>query len=115
MEMTTTNDAAQPTNFVNMVEPLRSITIEQQRRPLETSEITSATNALQDSSYVCFPDSQQEAIETKESLWCTFLIYQQKDCAYSYVQLTVSFMFDTSSLQQICNPRLKMYGTTKRR
>jgi hypothetical protein len=70
MELSTANDTTEPTNFVNMVEPLQSITIRQQRRPLETSDITSATTTLPDNSYVCFPDSQQEAIATKESFWC---------------------------------------------
>ena len=77
MEMTTTNDNAGATNFVNMVEPIHSITIQQQRRPLATSEITSATASLHENSYVCFPDSQQEAITTKESFWCKFLVVSQ--------------------------------------
>jgi hypothetical protein len=74
--MTTTNETNEPTNFVNMVEPGHIITIDQQRRPLETSEITTATTALNDSNnYVCFPDSQQEAIAAKESFWCKSIIY----------------------------------------
>jgi hypothetical protein len=73
--MTTPNDDNnEPTNFVNMVEPVHTITIHQQRRPLETSEITTATAALQDNNYVCFPDSQQETIAAKESFWCKYII-----------------------------------------
>ena len=73
--MATTNDNTnEPTNFVNMVEPIHSITIHnQQRRPLETSEITSATATVHDNNYVCFPDSQQEAIAAKESFWGKFV------------------------------------------
>ncbi len=77
MELPTTNDTKEQTNFVNMVDPIRTITIDQQRRPLETSEITTATTALHDNSYVCFPDSQQEAIAAKESFWCKRLVMSQ--------------------------------------
>ena len=77
MELPTTTHANEQTNFVNMVEPIGTITVDQQRRPLETSEITTATTALHDNSYVCFPDSQQEAIAAKESFWCKHLVMSQ--------------------------------------
>jgi hypothetical protein len=57
------------TGFVHMVETSTSA-IEQQRRPLETSDISTPSSVLQDS-YTCFPDSQQETIASKETIWCT--------------------------------------------
>ena len=75
LAMTTTYETNESTIFVNMVEPVDTITIHQQRRPLETSEITTATTALHDNNYVCFPDSQQEAIAAKESFWCKSILY----------------------------------------